>query len=149
MNCLHVSPTNRPVLRICISGVENLDLCRQCAPEARKKYGLLSGVQLEELKLNAVQGALGLTIGKEKRTQIEPDEWLIVYKLQTKVIFPPGSSHKRFIHRLSVESQLSTRGRMYLAYIANRYHKQWTATDAEVEWIVRFGGWIEAAREKC
>jgi hypothetical protein len=131
-----------------ISGVEYLDLCRLCAPDAKKKYASLSGVALEELKQDSVQGALALTIGKEPRTQIEPDEWLIVYKLQTKVSFPPGTGHKRFVNRLTVGSQLSDRGRMYLAYIAHRYRKQWNTTDAEMEWIIRWGGWIEVARER-
>jgi hypothetical protein len=132
---------------VTISGVEHLDLCRACSKDAKKKYGLLSGVQLEELKQDAIQGALVLTVGKEKRTQIEPDEWLIVYKLQSNVRFVPGSSHKRFINRLTVDSQLSSRGRMYLAYIANRYRKQWKASDAETEWVIRWGCWVEAARE--
>ncbi|MGC2694928.1 MAG: hypothetical protein WA738_03975, partial [Candidatus Angelobacter sp.] len=148
LKCKHISRTNRAVLRVNISGVMNLDFCPQCAPAAKKKYGLYSGIRLEEFKYDATQGALGLTIGKETRTQIEPDEWLIVFKLQSKVRFPPGGSHKRFIHRLSVESQLSNSGRTYLAYIANRYRKQWNATDAETEWIIRWGRWIEAAQEK-
>ena len=149
MNCIHISRTNRPALRVTVSGFEHLDLCVACAKDAKKKYSLLSGVQLEELKQKAVRGALGLTIGKEKGTQIEPDEWLIVYKLQRDVTFPHGSSHKRFINRLSVESQLSSRGRAYLSYIANRYRKQWKASDAEMEWIIRWGCWVEAARESA
>jgi hypothetical protein len=147
LNCVHISRTNPAALRVKISRVEQLELCRKCAPEARKKYGFLSGVELEELKQSAEQGVLGLKIGKEPRTQIEPDEWLIVYKLQTNVTFLPGSSHKRFINSLSVNSTLSNRGRMYLSYIANRYRKQWHASDAETEWIVRWGSWVVAARE--
>ena len=145
MNCAHITPNNRPALRVFISSAEHLDVCRLCAPTVKQKYIGLSGVRLEELEQRATQGALDLTIGKGQMTQIEPDEWLIVYKLQTKVTFPPGSLHKHFVHALSVASQLSDRGRMYLAYIANRYRKQWTATDTEVEWIVRWGAWIKQA----
>jgi hypothetical protein len=148
MDCMHISKTNPPALKVTISGVETLKVCRRCAPKIKKQYCILSGVQLEELK-QGLKGTLGLTVGKEPRTQIEPDEWLIVYKLQTNVNFPHGSSHKRFIRGLSVNSQLGDRGRMYLAYIANRYRKQWKASDSEMEWIIRWGRWVAAARESA
>jgi hypothetical protein len=66
-------------------------------------------------------------------------EQSIVQKLQSHVTFVPASAHKRFIRDLIPgKSQLSDRGRNYLAYIANRYRRQWRATDEEFEWIVRF-----------
>lgn len=78
---------------------------------------------------------------KSPRTQIDPVEWLIVFKLQTHVRFPLASGHKRFIHRLTVNSSLSDRGRQYLAYVAYRYRRQWKPNDEEFEWMVRWGVW--------
>ena len=60
----------------------------------------------------------------------------LVAKLQAQVTFIPGSSHKRFVLGLNEHSQLSEKGRNYLAYIANRYRRQWKASPDEFEWIV-------------
>jgi hypothetical protein len=69
-------------------------------------------------------------------------EKTVVRHLQAWVTFVPGSSHKRFVLHLNPEtSQLSDRGRNYLAYIAHRYRRQWTATDEEFEWIVAWNTW--------
>jgi len=66
----------------------------------------------------------------------------IVRKLQEYVTFVPASSHKRFIRDLDPRnSQLSDRGRAYLAYIANRYRRQWEATHEEFCWIVRWASY--------
>jgi hypothetical protein len=102
--------------------------------------------QWKERRRTGVQANLKLTKPERKklpRTQIEPTEWLIVFKMQRNVTFPPGTSHKRFINGLRVDSQLSDRGRQYLAYIANRYRRQWTATPEEFEWIVKWGEMIQ------
>jgi hypothetical protein len=76
------------------------------------------------------------------KTQIEPVEWLIAFKMQSAVTFVPGSSHKRFIRELSVNSQLTDRGRAYLAYIAHRYRRQWKPSQEEFEWIVRWAVYV-------
>ena len=66
----------------------------------------------------------------------------IVRKMQASVTFVPGSSHKRFVRDMNPDtSQLSERGRQYLAYIANRYRRQWKATHEEFAWIVQWCAW--------
>lgn len=66
-------------------------------------------------------------------------ERTIVRKMQGHVTFVPGSSHKRFIRDINAETtQLSDRGRNYLAYIANRYRRQWKCTHEEFCWIVQW-----------
>jgi hypothetical protein len=72
------------------------------------------------------------------RTSMNEIEWTIVRKLQGHVTFPPGHSHKRFILGLNEYSRLSDRGRNYLAYIANRYRRQWKTTHEEFAWIVQW-----------
>jgi hypothetical protein len=72
-------------------------------------------------------------------------EMAILGKLQASVTFVPGSSHKRFILGLSEHSHLSAKGRNYLAYIANRYRRQWKASDDEFEWIDRWCAYGRAA----
>jgi hypothetical protein len=73
------------------------------------------------------------------RAPMDEIEKSIVRKMQAKVTFIPGSSHKRFILRLIPEtSRLSIKGRNYLAYIANRYRRQWNASAEEFEWIVQW-----------
>jgi len=69
------------------------------------------------------------------RSPISDLELSIVRALQNRVTFPPGSSHKRFVHRLSDRSVLSDRGRQYLAYIAHRYRRQWTSDFKQSVWI--------------
>jgi len=84
------------------------------------------------------------TVPREKlpRTPMDAIEQGIVRKLQGYVTFVPASSHKRFIHDLIPDrSQLSDRGRAYLAYIAHRYRKQWKATHEEFCWIVRWASY--------
>lgn len=84
------------------------------------------------------------TSSREKLPRMPMDtiEQGIVRKMQTNVSFPSGHAHKRFIHDLSPErSQLSDRGRAYLAYIAHRYRQQWKATHEEFCWIVRWASY--------
>ena len=84
------------------------------------------------------------TSSKEKlpRTPLDSIEQGLVRRLQANVSFPPGYAHKRFIHDLIPErSQLSDRGRAYLAYIAHRYRRQWKATHEEFCWIVRWASY--------
>jgi hypothetical protein len=81
---------------------------------------------------------------KLPRTNLTVTEASIIGKLQGCVRFPPGHSHKRFIRELTIQSQLSDRGRAYLAFIANRYRRQWKPDMEEMEWIVRWGVWIAA-----
>ena len=79
---------------------------------------------------------------KLPRTPMDTIEQGIVRKMQTNVSFPPGHAHKRFIHDLIPDrSQLSDRGRAYLAYIAHRYRRQWKATHEEFCWIVRWASY--------
>jgi hypothetical protein len=79
---------------------------------------------------------------KLPRTPMDAIEQGIVRKLQGYVTFVPASSHKRFIHDLIPDrSQLSDRGRAYLAYIAHRYRRQWKATHEEFCWIVRWASY--------
>jgi hypothetical protein len=76
------------------------------------------------------------------RTQMDAIEQGLVRRLQANVSFPPGSSHKRFINHLDAErSRLSDRGRAYLAYIANRYRRQWKPTHEEFCWIVQWASY--------
>lgn len=76
---------------------------------------------------------------KLPRTPMDAIEQGIVRKLQANVTFVPASSHKRFVRDLNPEkSQLSDNGRAYLAYIANRYRRQWKATHEEFCWIVQW-----------
>lgn len=73
------------------------------------------------------------------RRPMDEIERTIVRKMQAHVTFVPGSSHKRFILHLNPEtSKLSDGGRNYLAYIANRYRRQWKCTHEEFCWIVRW-----------
>jgi hypothetical protein len=81
---------------------------------------------------------------KLQKAQIEPIEWLIVFKMQTNVTFPPATGPKRFINRLTVNSELSDEGRRYLAYCAHRFRRQWTATAEEFAWIVQ---WLKPYQE--
>jgi hypothetical protein len=79
---------------------------------------------------------------KLPRTPMDAIEQGILRKLQAHVTFVPASSHKRFIHDLNPDrSQLSDRGRAYLAYIAHRYRRQWKATHEEFCWIVRWASY--------
>jgi hypothetical protein len=75
-------------------------------------------------------------------TPMNEIEKTIVRKLQGHVTFVPASSHKRFIKNLIPETgRLSDRGRNYLAYIANRYRRQWKCTHEEFCWIVQWCRW--------
>jgi hypothetical protein len=75
-------------------------------------------------------------------TPMDAIEQGIVRKLQANVSFLPGYSHKRFVNGLHPEkSQLSDRGRAYLAFIAHRYRRQWKATHEEFCWIVRWASY--------
>ena len=73
---------------------------------------------------------------------MDETEQSIVRKLQAHVTFAPASYHKRFIRDLIPEkSQLSDKGRNYLAYIAHRYRRQWMPSDPEFEWVVRWNAY--------
>src|SRR5579864_3701853 len=79
---------------------------------------------------------LGLRLTPEKKAKLPRSplstlETRMIQRIQGSVTFPPGSSHKRFIRRLNPQSQLSDRGRQYLAYIAHRYRRQWKASAEE------------------
>jgi hypothetical protein len=62
----------------------------------------------------------------------------IVRKMQQCVRFPPCTTSKRFILDLSETSQLTDKGRHFLAFIAHRFRRQWYATDEEHNWIVQW-----------
>ncbi len=98
--------------------------------------------QWRESKKIPSQSKLKLEKEKARLTPLTLLEISLVEKLQGCVTFPAGSSHKRFIRGLSDKSQLSDRGRAYLAYIAQRYRRQWTANEAEFNWIVQWGVYI-------
>lgn len=95
--------------------------------------------QWKEQQRTAVQKPLPMK-GKLKgpRTPMTMVEMQIVDKLQCDVTFPVGSGPKRFIRRLTINSELSDAGRAYLAYVAHRFRRQWKATDEESQWIVRW-----------
>lgn len=80
---------------------------------------------------------------KGPRTPMTLTEMMIVDKIQQHVRFPPATSPKRFIRRLTMQSELSDRGRQYLAWIAHRFRRQWQPTEEEFAWIVTWGSLIE------
>ena len=51
--------------------------------------------------------------------------------------FPPGTASKRFARDLSAGyiKQLSPRGRRFLAYIANRFRRQYRLSESEWVWV--------------
>lgn len=71
-----------------------------------------------------------------KHTPMTDVELSIVAKMQRSVTFLPGHAHKRFVRNLTPDSKLSAKGRNYLAFIAHRYRRQWTASCEEFHWIV-------------
>ena len=97
----------------------------------------------EQGKLRLAQG---YKVPKGPRTPVSMVEASIITKLQGRVSFPPGHAHKRFIYRLTEKSELSDRGRAYLAFIAHRYRRQWTASQDELEWIVQWGEWVQKTK---
>lgn len=99
--------------------------------------------QWKEQQRRPVQGEMKLTKATLPRSPIQPIEWSIANKMQCQVTFPVGSAHKRFVRGLSEKSQLSDRGRAYLAYLAHRYRRQWQGTTEELEWLVRWGEWVK------
>lgn len=84
---------------------------------------------------------------KPPRTPLTLGEMALVGKLQ-ECSFPPGGSHKRFVRGLTMDSELSDRGRQYLAYIAHRYRRQWKPNAEEFEWIAKWGTWIQPPKER-
>lgn len=76
---------------------------------------------------------------KLPRTPMSEIEQSIIRKMQASVTFVPGSSHKRFVRSLNPEkSELTDKGRNYLAYLANRYRRQWVSSAEEFAWIVQW-----------
>jgi hypothetical protein len=75
-----------------------------------------------------------------KKEPISAVELSIVRKMQRLVTFPPATASKRFVNTLSDRSQLTDKGRRFLAFIAHRFRRQWigAATEEEFHWIVRY-----------
>lgn len=53
----------------------------------------------------------------------------------SRATFPAGSAPKRFIRDISAQTKLSDRGRCYLAYIANRFRRQYSLTPDQWAWV--------------
>lgn len=70
------------------------------------------------------------------RSPITDLEWCIIRKL-SGASFPPGTASKRFVRDLAggYIKQLSPRGRRFLAYVANRFRRQYQLTESEWTWI--------------
>lgn len=74
------------------------------------------------------------------KSPISPVELSIARKMQRMVTFPPATASKRFVHALSEKSQITDKGRRFLAFIAHRFRRQWisAATDEEFNWVLRY-----------
>src|SRR5690348_17677052 len=73
-------------------------------------------------------------------TPITDLEWGIIGKL-ANASFPPGTASKRFVRDLAngYIGQLSPRGRRFLAFIANRFRRQYRLSESDWAWI---RGWL-------
>jgi hypothetical protein len=98
-----------------------------------------SGSESAANQRTAVAKAPRESAAKQPRTPLDEIEKSIIRKMQASVTFVPGSSHKRFVRDLNPDtSALSTNGRNYLAYLANRYRRQWIASAEEFAWVVQW-----------
>jgi len=63
-----------------------------------------------------------------------------------KASFPPSTAAKRFMRDLDsgYVTHLSRRGRMFLAYIAHRFRRQYVLTEPEWAWV---RDWLQARAE--
>jgi hypothetical protein len=79
-------------------------------------------------------------VADKSKAPISPIELSIVRKMQRLVTFPPATASKRFINTLSDASQLTDKGRRFLAFIAHRFRRRWinTGTDEEFNWVLRY-----------
>jgi hypothetical protein len=73
------------------------------------------------------------TVEKTDLTELEKS---IIAKLAT-ANFPPATASKRFVGDLSAGyvKQTSDKGRMFLAFIANRFRRQYKLSVEEQKWV--------------
>lgn len=69
----------------------------------------------------------------------------IISKL-SQASFPPYTASKRFVRDLESGSitALSWRGRMFLAYVAHRFRRQYVLSESEWAWVL---DWLQARTE--
>jgi hypothetical protein len=78
------------------------------------------------------------------RTPLTDIESAIVAKLVT-ARFPPYSASKRFARDLGAGyvKELSPKGRKFLAYVVNRFRRQYALTDEQQAWVAEWLNWSE------
>lgn len=81
------------------------------------------------------------------RTPLSAVEKSIAAKVAT-ANFPPGTASKRFARNLGngYVKDLSDKGRKFLAFVANRYRRQYPLSKDEWAWINEWLAW-EAPKE--
>lgn len=81
------------------------------------------------------------------RTPLTELERGIVAKL-AKASFPPATASKRFAHDLAdgYVKELSSRGRRFLAFVVNRFRRQYFLTEEETRWVAEWLHWQEEVK---
>lgn len=81
-----------------------------------------------------------------KGTEFSAIERSIIAKIGS-ARFPPATASKRFARDLSsgAVTQLTGKGRRFLAYVANRFRRQYLLSADEIEWISQWINWKEDA----
>lgn len=76
------------------------------------------------------------------RTPLTDLEQAIAAKLYT-ARFPPYSASKRFARDLEAGciKALSSKGRRFLAYVVNRFRRQYALTEEERAWVAQWINW--------
>lgn len=83
-----------------------------------------------------------------ERTPLSELESAIVAKLVT-ANFPPYSASKRFARDLEAGcvKALSSKGRKFLAFVVNRFRRQYALTEAEKAWVQEWINWQDPTNQ--